>query len=81
MAMYLEREKLREAFKKSKMKNKNVALFITEMQPIADVAEVTHGEWHILSDDPYDESGVPTEEGWYRIITADGQETTDYFFQ
>ena len=46
----------------------------------ADVAEVKHGRWHILPDDPYDESGVPTEEGWYRIITADGQETTDYFF-
>lgn len=48
--------------------------------PTADVEEVKHGEWRILPEDPYDESGAPTEEGWYRIITEDGEETTDYFF-
>ena len=48
--------------------------------PTADVVEVKHGEWHIMSEDPYDESDSPTEEGWYRIITTDGEEMTDYFF-
>ena len=46
----------------------------------ADVAEVKHGKWHILPEDSNDESGCPTEEGWYRIITYDGEEMTDYFF-
>lgn len=42
--------------------------------------EAEHGKWHIMPEDPYDESGCPTEEGWYRIITADGEESTDYYF-
>ena len=48
--------------------------------PTADVVEVKHGRWHIMSDDLTDESECPTEEGWYRIITTDGEEMTDYFF-
>ena len=30
--------------------------------------------------DVYDESDSPTEEGYYRIIDDEGNETTDYFF-
>ena len=48
--------------------------------PAADVVEVRHGRWHIMPEDPYDESECPTEEGWYRIITTDGEEMTDYYF-
>lgn len=49
-------------------------------KPTADVVEVRHGRWHIMPEDPYDESECPTEEGWYRIITTDGEEMTDYYF-
>lgn len=45
-----------------------------------ELIQFRHGKWHIPSDNPYDESGMPTEEGWYRIITADGEESTDYYF-
>ena len=46
----------------------------------SDYAEVVHGEWHIMPENPLDETESPTEEGWYRIITDDGEETTDYFY-
>ncbi len=42
---YIDREKLRKAFKKSEMKEKDMALFLVEMQPIADGVEVKYGEW------------------------------------
>lgn len=51
-----------------------------ELIPAANVVEVKHGKWHIMPEDPYDESECPTEEGWYRIITVDGEEMTDYYF-
>lgn len=49
--------------------------------PAIDVDEVKHGKWHIMLEDPYDESECPTQEGWYRIITVDGEEMTDYYFK
>lgn len=48
--------------------------------PVVDSVEVKHGKWNILPDDPYNEDGCPTEAGWYRIITVDGEEMTDYYF-
>ena len=50
------------------------------LAPTVDAVSVRHGRWHIMSEDPYDESECPTEEGWYRIITTDGEEMTDYYF-
>lgn len=52
----------------------------TDFKSAADVVEVRRGRWHIMPEDPYDESECPTEEGWYRIITTDGEEMTDYYF-
>lgn len=49
-------------------------------KPSANVVGVRHGKWHIMPEDPYDDSESPTEEGWYRIITTDGEEMTDYYF-
>lgn len=46
----------------------------------ADVAEVKHGKWHFAPEDLLDVTDAPKEEGWYRIITMDGEEATDYFF-
>lgn len=51
-----------------------------DFKPTADVVEVRHGKWHIMPEDPEDESECPTEAGWYRIITTDGEEMTDYYF-
>lgn len=55
-------------------------LKLLDEQPTADMVEVVHGKWHIMPEDPEDESECPTEEGWYRIITTDGEEMTDYYF-
>lgn len=51
-----------------------------DKQPTADVVEVKHGRWHFLSEDPYDETGVPTEAGLYRVIDFEGKEYTDKYF-
>ncbi len=56
------------------------AISVINEQPTADVAEVKHGKWHIMKENPLDETDAPREAGLYRIITADGEETTDYFF-
>lgn len=52
----------------------------SDLKTTADVVEVRHGKWHIMPEDPNDESECPTEEGWYRIITIEGEEMTDYYF-
>ena len=39
-----------------------------------------HGKWHILNDDPYDESGMPKEKGYYRVIDEFGNEYTDLYY-
>lgn len=48
--------------------------------PAADVREIGKDQWHILSDDPYDETGAPTEDGKYLVIDEYGNEYVDYFF-
>lgn len=82
MAEYIEREAVVAFLENMAASRYLIQCFENkEKFPAADVVEVVkHGKWHILSEDPYDESDAPTEEGWYRIITSDGEEMTDYYF-
>lgn len=85
---YIEREALIEAVRDKSMTQFDWSekVDLDEFEevlnniPTADVVEVVHGKWHIMPEDPEDESECPTEEGWYRIITTDGEEMTDYYF-
>lgn len=91
---YIERESLLEDIEKSvvisarsedkanaEMRGVRKILDRIKSAPTADVVEVVrHGKWHIMPEDPEDESECPTEAGWYRIITTYGEEMTDYYF-
>lgn len=37
-------------------------------------------EWTITSTDPYDESDMPIEAGYYRIIDKNGEEKVNYYY-
>lgn len=39
-----------------------------------------YGKWHILPEDPFDESERPTEPGFYEVILEDGTQTWDEYF-
>lgn len=51
-----------------------------ENAPTVDTEPTRHGRWYILNDDPHDESGMPKEKGYYKVIDEFGNEYTDLYY-
>ena len=88
MARYIDADAAIKAFEKLhgdedsllNVYNADWIVSFIESQPTADVQAVRHGVWHIMSEDPFDETNAPTERGYYRVIDYRGEEHMNFFF-